>query len=345
MDLQTATRRLAAGEDLSRADMRAVMRIIMRGEATAAQIGAFLTALAIKGESVEEITGAAMIMRELSAKVETHAKDPADSVGTGGDGAKLFNISTAAALVAAAAGAIIAKHGNRAATGNCGSADVLEAAGIDITLSPAQAGKCIDACGIGFLFAPTHHAATRHVIGPRREIGIRTIFNLLGPLTNPAGARRQLVGVFAAKWLRPLAEVFAELGSCHTLVVCSDDGLDEISIAAGTRVAELRDGGIREYRIEPEEFGIAKSALDALVVADARGSLELLRATLGGAPGAAFDMVALNAGATLYAADTCDSLAAGVARAREALADGAALAKLEELAKRSSELGAEKPSA
>ncbi|MGR3915094.1 MAG: anthranilate phosphoribosyltransferase [Gammaproteobacteria bacterium] len=339
MDLQTAIRRLAAGEELRRDDMRAVMRIIMRGEASAAQMGAFLTALSIKGESVEEITGAAMIMREMSVTVETRAKDLADSVGTGGDGARLFNISTAAALTAAAAGAVIAKHGNRAATGNCGSADVLEAAGVDITLNAAQAGKCIDACGIGFLFAPVHHAATRHVIGARREIGIRTIFNLLGPLTNPAGARRQLVGVFAAKWLRPLAEVFAELGSCHTLVVCSDDGLDEISIAAGTRVAELRDGRIREYRITPEEFGIAKRAVDGLVVADAANSLAMLRAALGGAPGAAFDMVALNAGATLYAADTCDSLAAGVARAREVLADGAGLAKLEELVRCSREMG------
>ncbi|MDA7996367.1 MAG: anthranilate phosphoribosyltransferase, partial [Gammaproteobacteria bacterium] len=266
----------------------------------------------------------------------------ADSVGTGGDGAKLFNISTAAAFTAAAAGAVIAKHGNRAASGNCGSADVLEAAGVDITLTPEQVGKCIDECGIGFMFAPTHHAATRHVMEARREIGVRTVFNLLGPLTNPAGARRQLVGVFDAKWLVPLAEVFRELGSEHTLVVCSDDGLDEISVAAGTNVAELRDGEIREYRITPEELGVKKAPLGGLAVADATESLGLLRAVLGGKPadpdGAAEGMVALNAGATLYAADVCDSLPDGVARAREVLKSGAALAKLEELAAFSREL-------
>ena len=344
MELQNAIRKLAAGEDLRREEMGAVMRVIMGGEASPAQIGAFLTALAVKGETVEEITGAAMVMREFSEKVETRAKDLADSVGTGGDGAKLFNISTAAALTAAAAGAIMAKHGNRAASGNCGSADVLEAAGVDITLTPEQAGKCIDHCGIGFLFAPTHHAATRHVVGPRREIGIRTVFNVLGPLTNPAGARRQLVGVFDKKWVRPLAEVFAGLGSEHTLVVCSDDGLDEISVAATTNVAELRDGEIREYRIEPEELGVKKVPLGGLAVADATESLGLLRAVLGGEAadpdGAAEGMVALNAGATLYAADVCDSLAAGVARAREVLKSGAALAKLEELAAFSRELKA-----
>ena len=342
MDLTTAICKLADNKDLTREEMAGVMRIIMNGEASGAQIGAFLTALACKGEVVAEIIAAAMIMREFCAKVDTQEKDLADSVGTGGDGAKLFNISTAAALTAAAAGAVIAKHGNRAASGNCGSADVLEAAGVNITLTPEQVGKCIDKCGIGFLFAPTHHAATRHVVGPRREIGIRTVFNLLGPLTNPAGARRQLVGVFDKKWVRPLAEVFAGLGSEHTLVVCSDDGLDEISVAAATNVAELRDGEIREYRITPEELGVKKAPLGGLAVADATESLGLLRAVLGGKPadpdGAAEGMVALNAGATLYAADVCDSLKAGVARAREVLKSGAALAKLEELAAFSREL-------
>ncbi|MDD9823039.1 MAG: anthranilate phosphoribosyltransferase, partial [Gammaproteobacteria bacterium] len=243
MDLPTANRRLAAGEDLNRAEMQAVMRVIMQGEATPAQTGAFLTALAIKGETVEEITAAAATMREFAASVTVDADAIVDSVGTGGDGARLFNVSTAAALVAAAAGAVVAKHGNRAATGNAGSADVLEAAGVDIALNPQQVGDCIAQCGIGFMFAPTHHAATRHVIGARREIGIRTVFNLLGPLTNPAGATHQLVGVFDRRWVRPLAEVFAELGSVHTLVVCSEDGLDEISIAAPTWVAEWRRGG------------------------------------------------------------------------------------------------------
>ncbi|MGI9311453.1 MAG: anthranilate phosphoribosyltransferase [bacterium] len=354
MNLADAHRRLAAGEDLRRDEMQAVMRLIMSGEATPAQIGAFLIALTIKGETVEEIVGAATIMRELAAKVEVAAPSSespeaspsfrpvapsfrsvgpvVDSVGTGGDGAKLFNVSTASALVAAAAGAIVAKHGNRAATGNSGSADVLEAAGVNIALDPRQVGACIERCGIGFLFAPNHHAATRHVIAPRREIGVRTIFNLLGPLTNPAGATHQLVGVFAQRWVRPLAEVFAQLGSAHTVVVCSDDGLDEISIAAATAVAEYRDGAIREYRIEPRQFGIAETPLDDLVVADSSESLKLIRIALGGKRGGAYDMVALNAGATIYAADLSDSLADGVARAREVLDSGAALAKLEQLA-------------
>lgn len=343
MDLQTANRRLAAGENLSRDEMQSVMRLIMSGESTPAQIGAFLTALMIKGETVEEIVGAATLMRELAARVEVAADRVADSVGTGGDVAKLFNVSTASALVAAAAGATMAKHGNRAATGNSGSADVLEAAGVNIAISPAQVAQCIEECGIGFLFAPTHHAATRHVIGPRREIGIRTIFNLLGPLTNPAGARYQLVGVFEQRWVRPLAEVFAELGSVHTLVVCSDDGLDEISIAAGTQVAEYRNGEISEYRIEPEQFGVAKTPLDSIVVADSGESLKLIRAALGGdgAGGAAFDMVALNAGATIYAADLTDSLSSGVERAREVLDSGSALTKLEQLAECTSTLSGE----
>ena len=333
MDLQTANRQLAAGKDLSRDEMQSVMRLIMSGDSTPAQIGAFLTALMIKGETVEEIIGAATIMRELAARVDTRVGKIADSVGTGGDVAKLFNVSTASALVAAAAGAAMAKHGNRAATGNSGSADVLEAAGVNIAINPAQVGQCIDHCGIGFMFAPTHHAATRHVIGPRREIGIRTIFNLLGPLTNPAGAKYQLVGVFDQQWVRPLAEVFAELGSIHTLVVCSDDGLDEISIAAGTQVAEFQDGEISEYRIEPEQFGISKTSLKSIVVTDPGESLRLIREALGGTNGAAFDMVALNAGATIYAADLTDSLSSGVERAREVLHSGGALNKLEQLAK------------
>ncbi len=342
MDLPTATRRLAAGNDLKCAEMQSVMRLIMNGEATPAQIGGFLTALTIKGETVDEIVGAATIMRELAARVEVCTEKVVDSVGTGGDVANLFNVSTAAALVATAAGAIVAKHGNRAATGNSGSADVLEAAGVNIALNPQQVGQCVAECGIGFMFAPTHHAATRHVIAPRREIGIRTIFNLLGPLTNPAYAKYQLVGVFAQHWVRPLAEVFAKMGSVHTLVVCSDDGLDEISIAAGTQVAEYRDGTICEYRIEPAQFGITETSLNPLVVANPNESLDIIRTTLAGGKGPAFDMVALNGGATIYAADLSDSLVAGVERARAILESGDALAKLEQLAAFSSSLSTEK---
>ncbi|MBX2867425.1 MAG: anthranilate phosphoribosyltransferase [Acidiferrobacterales bacterium] len=333
MDLQSANRHLAAGNDLNRDQMQDVMRLIMHGEATPAQIGAFLTALTIKGETVEEIVGAAIMMRQLAAKVETRAQKIVDTVGTGGDGAKLFNVSTASALVASAAGANMAKHGNRAATGNSGSADVLEAAGVNIAITPEQVGQCIDQVGIGFMFAPTHHAATRHAIGPRREIGIRTIFNLLGPLTNPADAQCQLVGVFDQKWVRPLAEVFAELGSRHTMVVCSDDGTDEISIAAGTEVAEFKDGAISTYRIEPEQFGIEKTPLDTIIVEDAGHSLRLIKEALSGVAGPAFDMVAINAGATIYAADLAEDLTAGVELAKEVLTSGKALDKLSALVK------------
>ena len=332
MDLQSANRQLAAGQDLSREQMQDVMSLIMHGEATPAQIGAFLTALTIKGETVEEIVGAANIMRKLAAKVKTNVSPIVDTVGTGGDVAKLFNVSTASALVAAAAGAKMAKHGNRAATGNSGSADVLETAGVNIAITPDQVGQCIDEVGIGFMFAPTHHAATRHAIGPRREIGIRTVFNLLGPLTNPAGAQYQLVGVFDQKWVRPLAEVFAALGSIHTVVVCSDDGTDEISIAAETEVAEFKDGEISCYRIAPEDFGIQRTSLDSIVVNDPAHSLAMIKQALSGEAGPAFDMVALNAGATLYAADLATSIADGVDTARDILVSGKGLQKLEQLA-------------
>lgn len=344
MDLQQAIRQLVQGNDLSREATQDVTRLIMQGEATSAQIGAFLAALAAKGETVEEIIGAATIMRELAAKVDVDSRIVVDTVGTGGDGAKLFNVSTASAFVAAAAGAsagaTVAKHGNRAATGNSGSADVLEAAGVDISITPEQVGHCIEEVGIGFMFAPTHHAATRHAIGPRKEIGVRTVFNLLGPLTNPAGARHQLVGVFSPEWVRPLAEVFGKMGSLHTVVVSSDDGLDEISIAADTRVAEYQDDEISEFVISPEQFGISRRGLDELVVENAEQSLALMRSALQGEPGPAFDMVALNAGATIYAADLTDSLEEGVNRAREILQSGTALEKLDRLADFTSRLEA-----
>lgn len=332
MNLQEATRKVTQRQNLTEAEIGDVMRIIMGGEATPAQIGAILTALHMKGETVEELTGAATVMREFASKVAVKTDRVSDSVGTGGDAASLFNVSTAAALVACAAGAVMAKHGNRAATGKSGSADVLEAAGVNITLTPEQVGQTVDAVGIGFMFAPTHHGATRHAVGPRREIGVRTIFNLLGPLTNPAGARWQLVGVFDQAWVRPLAEAFSKLGSVHTLVVCSDDGLDEISLAADTAVSELNKGTITDYRISPEQFGIKRCPLDSLVVNNAAESCEIVRSVLAGEGGAASDMVALNAGATIYAADLATSLKDGVLLAQEILASGKAARKLEELA-------------
>lgn len=331
MNLLDAIRKVARGEDLSHEAMGEVMRIIMSGDATPAQIGAVLTALHIKGETVEELTGAATVMREFAAQVNVKSEQVADSVGTGGDGASLFNVSTASALVACAAGAVMAKHGNRAATGKSGSADVLETAGVNITLSPDQVAQTIDAVGIGFMFAPTHHGATRHAVGPRREIGIRTLFNLLGPLTNPAGARWQLVGVFDRAWVHPLAEAFGNLGSVHTLVVCSEDGLDEISIASDTHVSELRDGSIRDYVITPEQFGVARQSLASLVVGDAEESCQMIRSALNGEPGPASDMVALNAGATIYSADLADSMETGVERAKAILSSKAGAAKLDEL--------------
>lgn len=332
MDLPDAIRSVSDSVNLLGGEMQEVMSLIMQGEATPAQIGAFLTALHIKGETVEELVAAARVMRQFAAGVDVKTEQIVDTVGTGGDTAGLFNVSTAAALVAAAHGSVIAKHGNRAATGNSGSADMLEAAGVNISLTPDQVGKTIDAVGIGFMFAPMHHGATRHAIGPRREIGVPTIFNLLGPLTNPADAKYQLVGVFDRRWVCPIAEVFKSLESVHTIVVHSDDGLDEISVAAPTFASELRNGEITNYVIRPEEFGIEHQSLDALRVANPGASLEIIRNTLAGEQGPAYDMVAINAGATIYVADRADSLEAGVNEARGVLDSGAALKKLDDLA-------------
>jgi len=332
MNMHDAIRATCQPRNLNTVEMQDVMRIIMDGSATPAQIGAFLAALHIKGETVDELTGAATVMRNYAAKVEVSTEKVVDTVGTGGDAAGLFNVSTAAAFVAAAGGAVVAKHGNRAATGKSGSADVLEAAGVNIALSPGDVARTIEAVGIGFMFAPTHHGATRHAVGPRREIGVRSIFNLLGPLTNPAGARWQLVGVYEERWVRPLAESFGNLGSVHTLVVHAEDGLDEISIAAPTTVSEYKDGNIADFTIKPDDFGLTIQSLDSIRVDSAEQSLELIRQALGGDPGPAYDMVMLNAGATLYAADLAPSLTEGIIAARAILDSSAALGKLEEMA-------------
>ena len=332
MDMHSAIRSVARCVDVDREQMNSVMRIVMQGDATPAQIGAFLTALHIKGETVDELTAAAIVMREFAAAVSVRSDKVVDTVGTGGDAAGLFNVSTAAALVAAAAGITVAKHGNRAATGKSGSADVLEAAGVRIDLTPDQVGETIDHVGIGFMFAPTHHGAPRHAVGPRREIGVRTIFNLLGPLTNPAAARLQLVVVYEQRWVRPLAEVFGNLGSIHTLVVSSSDGLDEISIGDSTPVCEFDKGELTEFVISPEDYGIERQALSSIKVESASESLALIRGALSGEKGPAYDMVALNAGATLYAADVVNSVGGGVDQARAVVDAGGAVRKLEELA-------------
>jgi anthranilate phosphoribosyltransferase len=331
MDMQTAIRAVTEHRDLDPAEMEAVMRLIMTGQATPAQIGGFLVGLRMKGESVDEIAAAARVMRELAAHVDISGPHLVDTCGTGGDAASTFNISTASALVTAAAGARVAKHGNRSVSSSSGSADVLEAAGVRLDLTPPQVAACIGQVGVGFLFAPQHHSAMRHAIGPRKEMGVRTVFNLLGPLTNPAGAPNQVLGVFSDDWVEPLAQVLKQLGSEHVLVVHAEDGLDEISIGAPTHVAELKDDKISVYSVTPEDFGLQRGDIASLVVGDARQSLAMIRGVLENQAGPARDIVMLNAGAAIYAAGLAASLADGVARAGEVLQSGKAKETLEAL--------------
>ncbi len=331
MDMQTAIRAVTERRDLSEEQMTAVMEIIMGGAATPAQIGGFLIGLRMKGETTEEIAAAARVMRALATRVEVHDEHLVDTCGTGGDGTHTFNISTASAFVAAAAGARVAKHGNRSVSSKSGSADVLEAAGVNLDLTPEQVAECIEKIGVGFLFAPRHHGAMKHAIGPRREMGVRTIFNLLGPLTNPAGARNQVLGVWSKDWLTPLAEVLARLGGRHVMVVNAEDGMDEISIASPTHVAELKNGIITHYVITPEEFGIARADVASLMVIGPKQSLGLIRTVLDDTPGPALDIVALNAGAAIYAAGITDTLEQGVRKAQAAIASGAAREKFNAL--------------
>ena len=331
MEMQTAIRRLTENHDLSSDEMTDVMRLIMTGQATPAQIGGFLIGLRMKGETVDEIAAAASVMRELATPVPVSADHLVDTCGTGGDGASTFNISTASALVTAAAGARVAKHGNRSVSSSCGSADVLEAAGVNLDLDADQVALCVEKIGVGFLFAPKHHSAMKHAIGPRKEMGVRTLFNLLGPLTNPAAAPNQVLGVFSAEWLEPLAQVLAKLGSKHVLVVHADDGLDEISIGSSTRVAELKEGKLSCYRVSPGQFGMQNGKIEELAVDNAQQSLQLINRVLDDTPGPAHDIVALNAGAAIYASGIADSLQAGVDAAKQAIASGAAKQKLKDL--------------
>ncbi len=330
MDMPSAIRAVMDRQHLVHEEMVAVMRTIMSGEATAAQIGGFLVALHMKGETVTEIAAAATVMRELVTRVEARPERLVDTCGTGGHAKGTFNVSTATAFVVAAAGGCVAKHGNRSVSSPSGSADVQEAAGARLDLDPEQVANCLRETGVGFLFAPGHHSAMRHAIGPRREMGVRTLFNLLGPLTNPAGAPNQLLGVFSEHWVRPVAEVLRKLGSHRVMVVHSADGMDEISIGDATHVAELRDGGVHDYRIAPEDFGFSPASLDALRVKTAAESLEVIRGIYAGRPGPAADIVALNAGAAIYVAGLAASHRDGVERARALLADGAAGRKLDE---------------
>lgn len=332
MEFQGYIRKITEGETLNHDEMTAAMREIMTGGATPAQVGGFLIAMRMRGETVDELSAAASVMRELATKVEVNTVHLVDTCGTGGDSSGTFNISTASTFVCAAAGARVAKHGNRSVSSKSGSADVLEAAGVNLDVTPEKVADCINQLGVGFLFAQKHHSAMRHAIGPRKELGVRTLFNLLGPLTNPAGAPNQVMGVFSQQWVRPLAEVLQQLGSRHVMVVNAEDGLDEISIAAPTSVAEYRDGEIREYSIKPEDFGLQSASLDSLRVDTAEQSLAIIRNLLSNQPGPARDIVALNAGAAIYVAGIAESHQQGIEKAISVMADGSALERMEQLA-------------
>lgn len=335
LDIRSALAHVVEGKSLSTDAMQAVMRQIMSGNADEAQIGAFLVALRMKGETLDEITGAAKVMRELASPVTLAQDHLVDTCGTGGDGANLFNVSTAATFVAAAAGVRVAKHGNRSVSSSTGSADVLESAGVALSLSPEQVARCVDELGVGFLFAPAHHGAMKHAIGPRRSLGLRTIFNLLGPLTNPAGVKRQVIGVFDASLCKALATVLGRLGSEHVLVIHADDGLDEISLSADTLAAEWRNGEVHELRIQPEDFGYTRQSMGDLSVESAEESLQLIQAALSKTTDAraqkAAAIIALNAGAAIYVSGIASSLKEGVSMAEDAIGSGLAKEKIQEL--------------
>ena len=337
MTIQQAINHVIEGQDLSGEAMQNAMRAIMTGEATPAQIAGFLVALRMKGETVDEIAAAAGVMRELATPVVVSAEYMVDIVGTGGDGAKLFNVSTASAFVAAAAGCSVAKHGNRSVSSSSGSADLLEASGVRLDINADQVARCVEEVGLGFMFAVNHHGAMKHAIGPRKELATRTIFNMLGPLTNPAGVKNQLLGVYSRALVRPIAEVLNALKSNHVMVVHSAEGLDEISIAGETYVAELCDGEIREYTLKPSDFGISEASLDSLMVSGADESLALIKSALSnkekhGEHAPAADMIALNAGAAIYVAGVASSLQQGVDMAQDIISAGLALEKMQQLA-------------
>ena len=326
MHIQQAIAHIVDGNSLSREQMQSVMRQIMTGECSDAQIGGFLIGLRMKGETVEEITAAAQVMSSLASHVEVNADNLIDIVGTGGDGTSTFNVSTAASFVAAGAGANVAKHGNRSVSSKSGSADLLEQAGANLNLESNQVARVVEQAGVGFMFAPMHHSAMKHAISARKDMAVRTIFNVLGPLTNPASVKRQVVGVFALELTQTLVQVFQQLGSQHALVVHSDDGMDEISISAPTTVSELRDGEVKQYRIQPEDFGLQTSPVEAIVVASPDESLSVIDRVLSGEKGPARDIVVLNAGAGIYVSGLVDSLADGIAQAAASIDSGKALA-------------------
>jgi anthranilate phosphoribosyltransferase len=341
MKPQDALTRVIEHREIFHDEMLDLMRQIMRGEISPLMVAAILTGLRVKKETVGEIAAAAQVMREMSTRIElADSRNFVDIVGTGGDGAHTFNISTASMFVAAAAGAKVAKHGGRSVSSSSGSADVLEALGVNIQLSPAQVGDCLAATGIGFMFAPNHHSAMKNVAPIRREMGVRTIFNILGPLTNPAGAPNTLLGVFHPDLVGILVRVMERLGAKHVMVVYGKDGMDEISLGAATLVGELKDGKISEYEIHPEDFGLRMASNRSLRVADAAASKAMMFSALANEEGTAREIVVLNAGAALYVANVAGSIAQGIELAREAIASGAARAKLDEYVRFTQTVGA-----
>jgi len=333
MNIKEALKHVSAGRDLSSKEMRSVMEEILSGHATSVQIAGFLMALRTKGETVDEITAAAKALYDHAEACFISPHPLVDIAGTGGDGANTFNISTTVAFVVAASGGYVAKHGNRSFASQSGSGDVLECAGVSLELTPMQMMECVEKVGIGFLFAPVFHGAMRFSAVARKELGVRTLFNLLGPLTNPAKATHQLVGVYDKKWVEPLAEVFKNLGSQHSLVVHSEDGLDEISIAAPTYVAELFQGKIKTYYITPQEYGFKEQSLKSCVVKSPQESYEIMLKVFHNEPGAPLDIVLFNAGATLYVADRVPSIKEGIETARAAIASKKPLEIFEALKK------------
>lgn len=326
MKIQNSIAKVVRGEDLSRDEMQTVMQQIMTGECSNAQIGGFLIALRMKGESIDEITAAAEVMLSLAEQVVVDLPNLIDIVGTGGDGISSFNVSTASSFVAAGAGANVAKHGNRSVSSKSGSADLLESAGANLNLNAQQVAEVIKQAGVGFMFAPMHHSAMKHAITARKEMAVRTIFNVLGPLTNPAKIKHQLVGVFAIELTDIMARVFQQLGSQHTLVVHSDDCMDEISICAPTTISELHKGKIKTYKICPEDFGLTTAKLEDIVVEDSKASLLLIEEVMNGKQGPARDIVLLNAGAGVYVSGLASDLQDGVILATESIDSGKALA-------------------
>ena len=334
MNIQQAIKSVIAKQNLNEDQMHDVMNSIMTGQTTDAQIGAFLIGLSMKGETIEEITASAKVMRALATPVEIGNSDYlVDTCGTGGDGLGLFNISTASAFVVAAAGGKVAKHGNRSISSKSGSADVLESAGVNLDLSPRIIGQCVEEIGVGFMFAPAHHSAMKHAIGPRKELAVRTIFNVLGPLTNPAKAPNQVMGVYDKSLIEPIANVLKGLGSRHVMVVHSADGLDELSIADKTYVAELKEGVVTTYTIYPEELGLVLGDLNDIKADDAKDSLNIIKDAFSGKEGAARDIISLNAGAAIYVCGLTDSLMSGIERSRLTLSDGSAQQKLDDYIK------------